>query len=59
MQSCNTISTLYAQALKTSDVVLDINGLCFEAAIFVGDWVFELDIGMSETIIMTSIKQAN
>ena len=35
------------QALKTSDVILDVNGRSFEAAVFMGnrDFVFELKIG--------------
>ena len=33
------------QTLKKSDVVLDVNGTSFEAAIFINDWVYELKIG--------------
>ena len=35
----------HSQTLKKSDVVLDVNGTSFEAAIFINDWVYELKIG--------------
>ena len=40
----STILT-HVQTLKKSDVVLDVNGTNFEAAISINDWVFELKIG--------------
>ena len=35
----------HCQTLKKSDVVLDVNGTNFEAAISINDWVYELKIG--------------
>lgn len=45
------------QTLKKSDVVLDVNGTNFEAAIFINDWVYELKIGkfMSEHLYIPII----
>lgn len=40
----------FIQALKTSDIVLDLDGKVFEAAIFISDWVFELNIGTYEAL---------
>ena len=37
---------MHTQTLKKSDVVLDVNGMNFEAAISINDWVYELKIGM-------------
>ena len=36
---------MLSQVLKSSDVVLDMNGKILEAAIFMNDWVFEVNIG--------------
>ena len=35
----------HCQTLKKSDIVLDVNGTNFEAAICINDWVYELKIG--------------
>lgn len=37
---------MHTQTLKKSDVVLDVNGMNFEAAISINDWIYELKIGM-------------
>lgn len=46
----------HCQTLKKSDVVLDVNGTNFEAAVFINDWVYELKIELLYPIAGSQVQ---